>query len=63
MTTEICPFSCGWSSDDPPTSAESLITDDPTKRLVLHLQVEHSAQSQRDVEAWNDGSWTIIYDD
>jgi hypothetical protein len=36
-----CPFECGWTTED----------TDP-RAVAVHLRVEHGADIERDVEAW-----------
>ena len=58
MEVNECPFLCGWKAED----AEPVVVgvDNALEKLQLHLRVEHHAYPERDVEAWEDGSWADI---
>jgi hypothetical protein len=60
----VCPFGCGWSTDDLMGDPELAAVEGGHDRLCLHLRVEHGAFPEREEDAWHPdptvGAWSTV---
>lgn len=55
-----CPFDeCDWTTAEPMHEVEADAVAGGRDRFAVHLQVEHSASPEPDLEAWEDGGWSV----